>query len=192
MARLPQVTGNLDDEEIKCRSEMTARRASVGSTVSGPYVPLLHHPRLASPIERLGFYLKYEGLLPRDIYETVILAVAERGKMVFVWHEHVGPARSAGLPEEIIAAIARGERSVSAPYSKVLEAADEVLALKILDRGLQQELIELFGTKGLIELVATCGFYQLIGAVNASFDVPLHEGKRSPFISGENPGGQPL
>jgi hypothetical protein len=38
---------------------------------------------------------------------------------------------------------------------------------------LQDEIIAAFGIPGLLEIVTLCGFYGLIGMVNACFDVPL-------------------
>jgi 4-carboxymuconolactone decarboxylase len=181
MARLPDIRDTLEGEEKEVVDEMASRRASRGSTLFGPYIPLLHHPHLASRIEQLGYYMKYEGVLPRPVYEAIILAVAEKAKMEFVWHEHVGPARKAGLPDHIIEGIARGKRALDAPYGAVLGAVDDVLSFRAIPGGLQQELEGMLGMKGVIELVAICGFYQVMGMVNTAFDVPLQEGKEPPF-----------
>ncbi len=59
---MPELTG--DDRHTYER--MRARRERHGVGLYGPYVPLLHHPQLADRIERLGGYLKFDGILPRD------------------------------------------------------------------------------------------------------------------------------
>ena len=44
---------------------MAARRKANGEGFGGPYVALLNHPELARRVEELGFFLKFEGALPR-------------------------------------------------------------------------------------------------------------------------------
>jgi len=61
---------------------------------------------------------------------------------------------------------------------------DDVLSFCVIPGGLQQELEGMLGTKGVVELVVICGFYQIMGMVNTAFDVPLQEGKSSPFKTG--------
>ena len=52
---------------------MAARRKAKGEGFGGPYVALLNHPELARRIEELGFFLKFEGTLPRTIYQFIVL-----------------------------------------------------------------------------------------------------------------------
>jgi 4-carboxymuconolactone decarboxylase len=149
--------------------EMTARR---GRKPGGPYVPLMHHPELARHVERLGYFLKFEGTLPRDVYQFIVLSIAARFNARFEWADHIEPAREAGLPENIIEAIKAGStEALSGDYGAVTWAIGSILDYRSIPDGLQQRLIETYGEEGLIEIVVLCGFYQLIGEVNASFDV---------------------
>ena len=50
---------------------------------------------------------------------------------------------------------------------------DCAFAYRSIPSGLQDQIVQRFGLKGLIEIVTLCGFYTLIGMVNAGFDVPL-------------------
>jgi 4-carboxymuconolactone decarboxylase len=56
--------------------KMSARRKAKGEGFGGPYVALLNHPELARRIEELGFFLKFEGVLPRPIYQFIVLSIA--------------------------------------------------------------------------------------------------------------------
>ena len=51
-----------------------ARRKGEG--FGGPYLALLNHPELARRIEELGLFLKFEGALPRTVYQFAVLTVA--------------------------------------------------------------------------------------------------------------------
>lgn len=171
MSRLSDISDSLAGEEKKALEEMASRR---GKKPSGPYIPLMHHPELARLIERLGYYLKFEATLPRDIYQFVVLSIAARFNAEFEWADHVGPARRSGLPEHIVEALkAKKHETIDGDYALVSEMMEHVLGYNSIPAGLQQKLAGMYGIKGVIEIVVLCGFYQLIGEVNAGFDVPL-------------------
>ena len=97
---------------------MRAKRAAAGAPLAGPYLALMNHPRLAERIEALGFYLKFEGRLPREVYQYAVLRVARACGVAFEWVDHVGHARDAGVPEPVIDGVRRGEaRALPEPYA---------------------------------------------------------------------------
>jgi len=55
-------------------AEMAAKRKARGEGFGGPYIALLNHPELARRIEELGFFLKFEGVLPRPVYQFIVLS----------------------------------------------------------------------------------------------------------------------
>src|SRR6266446_54130 len=65
---------------------MAARRKAKGEGFGGPYLALLNHPELARRVEELGFFLKFEGALPRPIYQFIVLTVARATGAAFEWH----------------------------------------------------------------------------------------------------------
>src|SRR6267154_5423883 len=89
-------------------AEMAAKREARGEGFGGPYVALLNHPELAWRIEELGFFLKFEGVLPRTAYQFIVLTVAHATGAAFEWHDHVEHALAAGLPHDVVDAIGAG------------------------------------------------------------------------------------
>ena len=85
---------------------IAARRRAKGEGFGGPYLALLNHPALAERVEALGFYLKFEGVLPRVHYQFIVLSVARATGAAFEWQDHVQHALAAGLPQNIIDGIA--------------------------------------------------------------------------------------
>src|SRR5580704_12082614 len=83
-------------------AEMASKRKAQGEGFGGPYLALLNHPELARRIEELGFFLKFEGALPRTIYQFIVLTVARSTGADFEWHDHITHARAAGLPADVI------------------------------------------------------------------------------------------
>lgn len=175
MARLPDPTTRLNGTDRDIYERMLAARKSQGTGIYGPYTALLNHPELAERIERLGYYLKFESVLPRDVYQFVVLAFARRVGVAFEWADHIGPARKAGLPEEIITALESGHGAIPEPYATISHCMELVMSYRSIPDKLQARIVELYGIKGLIEIVVLCGFYGLIGMVNTSFDVPVTE-----------------
>lgn len=173
MASLPDPTASLTGEDRAIYEDILSRRKAKGVDHLGPYIPLLNHPQLAKLIEQLGYYYKYESALPRDIYQFIVLNIAKRSGVVFVWADHVAAARSAGLAESVIEAISSGAGGFPSPYDMVAETVDAAYAYRSIPEALQADVVARFGLHGLIEIVTLCGFYTLTAMVNACFDVPL-------------------
>jgi 4-carboxymuconolactone decarboxylase len=182
MSTLPDSTGSLTGKAKEIYDEILARRAAQGAKVRGLYIPLLNHPELTQHIERLGYYLKFEGKLPRDAYEFIVLSMARRIGVAFEWVDHLAPARDAGLSDAVIDAILKADRSsIPHPYSLILDTIDVVLEFKSMPEDIQTEMIDIYGVQGLLEVVTLCGFYQMVGEITEAFDVPLPEGSVNPF-----------
>jgi 4-carboxymuconolactone decarboxylase len=178
MAALPDITGK--GKEIY--DDILARRSAQGAKVAGLYIPLMNHPELSQFIERLGYYLKFEGKLPRDAYQFVVLSMARRIGVAFEWVDHLAHARAAGLSDALIDAILKLDReSIPHPYSVIVATIDVALECKSIPKDLQGQMIELYGVQGLLEVVTLCGFYQMVGEITQAFDVPLPEGVVNPF-----------
>ena len=94
---------------------IATRRRAKGEGFGGPYLALLNHPALAERVEALGFYLKFEGVLPRVHYQFIVLSVARATGAAFEWQDHVQHALAAGLPQNIIDGIAGG-RAADLPH----------------------------------------------------------------------------
>jgi 4-carboxymuconolactone decarboxylase len=161
---------------------MLAKRKARGTGLRGLYIPLMNHPELAQLIEQLGYYLKFDGKLPRDAYQFVVLSMARRTEVPFEWVDHVEAARAAGLSDTLLEAIRKSDRgSIPHPYSLILDIMDAVLEFRSIPEKIQDQIIKLYGVQGLLEIVALCGFYSMIGVITQSFDVPLPEGAAKPF-----------
>ncbi len=173
MASLPDPIETLSGEDRRIYEDILARRKAKGVDHLGPYVPLLNHPELAKRIEQLGFYYKYEATLPRDVYQFVVLVFAKHCGVEFEWADHLAAARAAGLSDDLIAAIAAGGDIAAPRFANVRACMSCALDYKSIPRALQDEIVRDFGVTGLLEIVTLCGFYALIGMVNACFDVPL-------------------
>ena len=109
MAELPFDPSTLSPVDRALYERMAERRKAQGAGFGGPYAALMNHPQLCEKIEALGYYLKFQGHLPREVYQFVVLFVARRTGAGFEWVDHIQHAEAAGVPSSLIGALQRGE-----------------------------------------------------------------------------------
>jgi 4-carboxymuconolactone decarboxylase len=180
MARLPDPTGALSPAAQALYEQLRGPRGRI----DGMYRSLLNHPELTRHVSDLGTFLRFSGgVLPPAIRELTILWLARRLGAAYEWVKHLGPAREAGVAEDVIEAVRLGRES---PDLEPLPAAALAAARCVLERRsippeVQEALAVRIGLPGVIELVVLVGFYQMIAGVIFAFDVPLPEGAEAPF-----------
>jgi 4-carboxymuconolactone decarboxylase len=144
----------------------------------------MNHPQLCEKIEDLGYFLKFQGSLPREVYQFIVLCVARSTGAAFEWSDHVEHAKAAGVPLSAIDALRRDGLShgdFPAPFDLVAEALGSTLCWKEVPGALQSQLIERYGVQGLVELVVLSGFYQMFSAINQGFAISAPDGASGPF-----------
>ena len=151
---------------------IAAKRLALGEGFGGPYLALFNHPALAERVEALGFFLKFEGVLPRAAYQFIVLSVARATGAAFEWSDHVRHALAAGLPQSIVDAIADGPcAGPPEPYELLREILAQTLAWRPVPDALQARAAAEWGKEGLVEIVVISGFYQMFAAINQGFDI---------------------
>jgi 4-carboxymuconolactone decarboxylase len=151
---------------------MAARRQAKGEGFGGPYVALLNHPQLARRVEELGFFLKFEGALPRLIYQFIVLSIARATGADYEWQDHIAHARAAGLPQDVIDCIGTSRTSaLPEPYALVHAILVKTTAWQVVPDDLQARAVTAWGKHGLVEIVVLSGFYQMFAAINQGFDI---------------------
>lgn len=184
MAQLPFDPAKLSPSDLALYERMAERRKAQGAGFGGPYAALMNHPELCEKIEDLGFYLKFRGHLPRDVYQFVVLAVARSAGAAFEWIDHEAQARAAGVPSSVIDALR--EKGIAAgafppPYHVVAKALGSTLVWRDIPQAVQDECVAAFGVKGFVELVVLSGFYQMFAAINEGFAISAPVGLPRPF-----------
>jgi 4-carboxymuconolactone decarboxylase len=172
MTVLDMTVATLPAEGQALYQTMAARRRAHGEHFGGPYLALLNHPELARRIEELGFFLKFEGALPRTIYQFIVLSVARTTGAGFEWQDHIAHARAAGLPEAVIDCVDQGRTAaMPEPYALVGAMLAHTLAWQPVPDALAAQAVAQWGKHGLVEIVVLSGFYQMFAAINQGFDI---------------------
>ena len=186
MASLPFDPATLSPSDLALYNRMVERRKAQGAGFGGPYRALMNHPRLCEKIEDLGYFLKFEGRLPRDVYQFVVLCVARSTGAAFEWSDHIEHAKAAGVPQSAIDTLRHNGLSrggFPAPFDLVAEALGSTLCWKEVPEALQSQLIERYGVQGFVELVVLSGFYQMFSAINQGFLIPAEAAHQDEMMS---------
>jgi 4-carboxymuconolactone decarboxylase len=184
MAPLPFDPSRLSPSDLAIYRRMLERRKSQGAGFGGPYAALMNHPQLCEKIEELGYYLKFQAHLPRNIYQFLVLSVARYTNVAFEWIDHVEHAKAAGVPQSVIDTLQKvgvTDGVFPEPYALIADVLKSALAWKNVPQDLQDRCISLYGVEGFVELVVLAGFYQMFSAINQGFDVSLPKGVTKPF-----------
>ncbi len=102
--RAPVNLANLTDAQRRVVDEVRAGRRG---TVPANVVAWLPSPELARRAAALGEFVRYETSLGPRLSELAILVVARHWSCAYEWAVHAREASSAGVPAEVIDAVAR-------------------------------------------------------------------------------------
>lgn len=175
MSKLPDLELNEDNRRVY--EKIFGPRGGV----YGMYQSLLHHPELADKVSDLGTYFRYNSLLPDDIREVGILAIARAIGAPFVWDKHLKPALEAGVTEDEIDILLSNDLAsyqMQEKYNWAWHIARRIALQEEIPQKLQVQAIATYGLKEYVELVAVCGFYRFIATIVFSFGVEA-DGTRS-------------
>ncbi|HZM93215.1 MAG TPA: hypothetical protein VFB92_07345 [Vicinamibacterales bacterium] len=182
--RLPPIPPDKQTEaQKKAAIEFQKERMT---EVFGPFVPLSRSPQLMIDAARMGTYLRFGNTLPRALSEFAIILQARRWSQEYEWYVHAADAKTAGLPDDIIQAVAEGRRpeKMTDEQDIIYEFGRELNDLHgVSDRTYARALAR-FGEQGVMDLVGVNGFYSLIS-------MALNVG-RTPLPAGAAPALKPM
>jgi len=174
--RLPPIPPERQTEaQKKAAVEFRAERMQ---DVFGPFVPLSRSPQLMMDAARMGTYLRFGNTLPRALSELAIILQARRWSQEYEWYVHAADARTAGLPESIIQAVAEGRRpeGMTDEQEIVYEFGRELNDGHAVSDRTYARAVGRFGEQGVMDLVGVNGFYSLISMALNVGRTPLPPG----------------
>lgn len=133
----------------------------------GPFIDLLVSPELMTRVSALGEYLRYRSGLPPRLSELAILITAAHWQQQFEWDIHAPIAVKAGIPQQVLDAIWKGDR----PGGLEGDAAalyDLCIALhrdRTLPQPLRSRAEAALGEQAVMDAIAICGYYALLAMV---------------------------
>jgi 4-carboxymuconolactone decarboxylase len=132
--------------------------------IIGPFIPLLHAPELASRVQKVGEYLRFESTLPAGVRECAILLVAHRWHSAFEWRIHAEIALEAGVPQSVLTAIESDAAVEGFPgeYREIVAFCRRCLDTGDVGDANFEDAKRRYGHVGVIELITICGYYSTL------------------------------
>jgi 4-carboxymuconolactone decarboxylase len=151
--------------------------------VRGPFLALLHNPKLAQRIQALGAHLRFGTGLPQRLVEIVVLVTARHWTCQYEWLAHARIAREEGVPEPLIEAIRLGRRPDALQEDEriVYEIALQAHGTGDLADALFAAAERRFGRAAVLDLLALCGYYAMLAMVLNTARLPLPDGAAPPL-----------
>ncbi|SLN76796.1 carboxymuconolactone decarboxylase family protein [Roseisalinus antarcticus] len=173
-ARRPRPTGPDFDALSPDQARVAAAiKSGPRGDVVGPLRLWLISPQMAELAQALGQYARYDSVLPPDLSELAILVTARYWSSGFEWAQHAPIALAAGLPAEVVDAIAVGARpELTGALAAVLDLAVELHRDKRVSDATYAAAEDLLGEQAVVDLVAICGYYTLISMTINAFELP--------------------
>jgi 4-carboxymuconolactone decarboxylase len=178
VSRLPKISDqDLTDEQRRVMGDITS---GPRGEVRGPFIPLLHNPKAADAVQRMGSFLRFDGTLPGALRELAILVVARHWTAQYEWFAHHRIALEEGLDPNICDAIANGQRpefnnpSLEVVYELVTELHQE----HQISAATFKAALDAIGEAGVVELIVLCGHYNTISMVLNGFEVEVPGGAK--------------
>jgi 4-carboxymuconolactone decarboxylase len=168
------------------RQAATALMAGPRGELRGPFVPLLRSPELFDRAQKLGEYLRYHCLVPQHLREFAILLVARHWRQGFEWYAHAQLAAQTGTPDDVIAALARGESLPALDPERALirDFCVQLQQVQQVDDAVYARALALLGEAGVVDLCGLCGYYTLLAMVLNVARTPVPGDSPLPFTVG--------
>lgn len=131
---------------------------------------LVRHPKLTRAFLRFNNHLLFSSTLPARVRELAVLRVAHRRGCEYEWRHHVDMGREAGLTDDVIDGIQRGEATDNLDTA-VLHAVDELEAKSIISDSTWAALSEHLDERQRMDLVFTIGCYGALAMAINTFGV---------------------
>jgi alkylhydroperoxidase family enzyme len=150
---------------------------------------LARQPDLLAPFLGWAAALALHGVLPLRDHELLALRAARNCRSNFEWGEHVEYARSAGITDAEIAAVALDDGDWSAREAALLRAADELHTDSTVTDATWAELAAAYDVAAQVEILFVIGQYTMLSMVANAAGVSLPDGLRPlPLPAGAHPG----
>jgi 4-carboxymuconolactone decarboxylase len=153
---------------------------------SGTYVGLrgpggirLHSPKLATTMQAINRYLRYEAGITVRVRELSILVTARELDSQFEWTVHEPTALEAGVSPDVIDVVRfRGDtEGLDETDAIVIRLGRQIFGDRRVTPETFAEATRVFGSRRLIDLVSVMGNYAATAALLTTFDMQLHPGK---------------
>jgi 4-carboxymuconolactone decarboxylase len=141
----------------------------------GPFNVALQSPEIGAAFWRLQGIEAKNTTLNERVRQVVILTVGSAWESAYELYAHRAVARKAGLSEEAVVALAKGEQVPGlTEEEKLAQSLTKQLAL---EHQVPQETFDqakaMFGIRGIVDMLFLAGCYDMVCSLLNTFEVPV-------------------
>jgi alkylhydroperoxidase family enzyme len=171
--RLPPLPADQWDDAVdEALAVMLPRERRTPEKASNILTTFVNHPALIKEFLRFNVHLLFRSTLSPRLRELAILRVAHRTDSEYEWIQHVKMGLNAGLTEDEIAGVQRGEAADEFDRT-VLTGVDELMDSYELSDATWSALGERFDERQRMDFVFTVGCYVTVAMALKTFGVEL-------------------
>ncbi len=187
MTRLPIINGTdlsaeqqeVWDNVVNGKRGDASRFVDAHGGLVGPFNASLHAAQTGRKVVSLGEALRFDTEIDNRLLELAVCTVGARWKSNFEWYAHARLAREAGVADDIVDAIERGEEPT---FIHADEKAVYDLTMTLLTTGRVPDTVyaaahSVLDDQGMVELVQLVGYYCLVSFTLNTFQVDLPPGE---------------
>jgi 4-carboxymuconolactone decarboxylase len=160
------------------QTETLAKLMADRGRVPTPFKVWLHSPVLAERLHDLGRYLAGGTSLRKREAKIAILLIAGHWRADHVFKMHAREALEAGLPAEVVEAIAgyrdgRDQPRFTDPREQATYALVRAFTQSAaIDDGIFADAVHRLGHAGVADLLATCGYFTSVALAMRLYQPP--------------------
>jgi 4-carboxymuconolactone decarboxylase len=174
LAELDEVRAHLHREIASGRRADFFRSIGVdpAGALPGPFNAMVRAPQVGRVLHRVGEALRYDGVLPDLVRESVILSVAVAKDSPFEWRSHEPIARAAGADDALLDALRTKdlERIPDDRCRLAVAAVAPLLAGGSVNETALETVRAKWGEEGAVELVVLAGYYVVLADLMRTFE----------------------
>jgi 4-carboxymuconolactone decarboxylase len=169
--RVPPLPADQWDEAVDqaLSGMMPAERRNPAHT-GNLLATLVRHPKLTQAFLRFNNHLLFSSTLSPRLRELAVLRVAHVHHCEYEWRHHVRMGREAGLTDDVIAGVQRGEATDDLDRA-ILHAVDELRDKSVVSDETWGVLSEHLDERQRMDLVFTIGCYGALAMAINTFGV---------------------
>ncbi len=185
--RLPLADPNALDEKqqslydhLRSNQVVWANSTGFQSTTSarrliGPFNPILFSPGVGAGLVAFMEAESASTSLDQATRQAVILAVGSIWDAGYELYAHTAEARTVGLDDEVIAALAAGEipDALSETQQAAVRCARQLTCGRRIEEPTYQAATNALGEPGMVDLVLLIGYYQTVCGLLNAFEIPV-------------------
>ena len=143
-------------------------------TLLGPFNCILLSPKIAGSFLDLQAAEGEGTVLSNRVRQVVILTVGAVWNSDYERYAHSAVARRAGLPDDAIQALCKGEPATALSQDEQVAQrfTRQITEAHKVDDQVYAEAVAAFGTEGIVDLLILAGCYDTVSSLLNAFQVP--------------------